>query len=159
MPWGVKKISLLLSEVWTVAPLIVMSSTTREVNPEISVVAAAPKVSVWAPKETCGFAILALVTAPSVNCPVSIDWAVTEKVISLSSTSVVIDWPPVNVKVSEVLYWSVVVPSDKVINWFTVSNAKLPEPSVFKNCPGVPSAPGNVNVLDNVIELGAFNPM
>ena len=38
-----------------------MSSITIEVNPDKSVVAAAPKVNVWAPKETCGFAKLAFV--------------------------------------------------------------------------------------------------
>ena len=45
VPWGVKVISLFAAVVEIVWPLIVISSTTKEVNPSISVVVA-PKVNV-----------------------------------------------------------------------------------------------------------------
>ena len=81
-------------------------------------------------------------------------------VIWLSETSESNPVPPVKVKVSDVLYWSGSPASAaKVINWLTVPNDKLPEPSVFKNCPTRPSAPGKTNVLDVVIAFGAFNPI
>ena len=60
MPCGDKLISLLPAVVERVWPLIVISSTTNEVNPVISVVAA-PKVKVELPKVVVGFARLAFV--------------------------------------------------------------------------------------------------
>ena len=60
MPCGENVISVLLAVVDKVEPLIVILSTTSEVNPVISVVLA-PKVNVDVPKVVVGFAKLAFV--------------------------------------------------------------------------------------------------
>ena len=64
-------------------------------------------------------------------------------VISLSDTTVSIPVPPVNVIVSPVLTESFEPVSAAILNVLTtVPNDRLPEPSVLKNCPDVPSAVG-----------------
>ena len=79
-----------------------MSSITIEVNPDKSVVAAAPKVNVWAPKETCGFAKLAFVI-PAVPDKFEFVIFVASICTWLSETVVVIPEPAWNVNVSFVL--------------------------------------------------------
>ena len=39
----------------------------------------------------------------------------------------------------------------------TVANESAPDPSVFKNCPAVPSAPGNLKVLFAAKVSGVVN--
>ncbi len=66
-----------------------------------------------------------------------------EIVIALLATEVSIPSPPVNVRVSPVFTVSAEPESAAIVNELTtVAKSKLPEPSVFKNCPAVPSACG-----------------
>ena len=77
--------------------------------PDKSVVAAAPKVIVWAPIKTDGFANLTFVTPASVNCVVPIDWLIILKDTLLFETVVLIWELPSKSKVSFVLNVSVPV--------------------------------------------------
>ena len=89
---------MLAAVVEIVWPLIVISSTTKEVNPSISVVAVAPKTIVWPPINTWGFAKLAFVI-PAVPDKLAFvnefAWIST----LLSVTSVSKPGPPANVNV------------------------------------------------------------
>jgi hypothetical protein len=159
VPWGVKVISLFEAVVEIVWPLSVRSSTTNEVIPERSVVAAAPKVIVWAPIKTEGYCNFAFVTPASVNWVVPIELLVTLIVIVFveSSKDESNAVPPVIVNV-----WFVSkapepesVAISSVVS--TVWKAKLPDPSVFKYWPAVPSIEGKVKDLLAASAVGAFN--
>ena len=79
-------------------------------------------------------------------------------VISLFDTVVSIPVPPVNVSVSLVLNVSFEpLSAARVKELEMVSNSKVPEPFVFRNCPEEPSAFGKVNSTLPESEFGAFN--
>ena len=112
-----------------------------------------PNVNVDEPIVVEGFAKLAF-DIPALPDKFEFVNAVALYVIVLSVTTASRPGPPANVKVSAVLYVSVPVSPAKSINWFTVAKSKLPEPSVFKNCPGEPSPSGNTNVVVAETALG-----
>ena len=149
--------SVLPEAVEIVAPLIVILSTTNDVKPAMSVVAA-PKVNVDVPKVVVGFAKLPFEIAALPDKLAFVN-AVAVTVTVLSVTVWTKPPEPAKVSVSAVLYVSVPVSPAKSINWLTVAKSKLPEPSVFKNCPAEPSPFGNVNVVVVVTALGAFKPI
>ena len=81
-------------------------------------------------------------------------------VISLFDTVVSIPVPPVNVRVSLVLNVSLEpLSAASVKELEIVSNSKVPEPFVFRNCPAEPSAAGKVNVVLDEREFAAFSPI
>ena len=68
--------------------------------------------------------------------------------------------PPVNVRVSLVLNVSLEpLSAASVKELEIVSNSKVPEPFVFRNCPAEPSAAGKVNVVLDEREFAAFSPI
>src|SRR6056300_252296 len=106
--------SVLPEVVESVEPLIVILSTTNDVKPAMSVVAA-PNVNVDEPRVVVGFAKLAFEIAA---LPDKFEFVNPVAFIAtlLSVTTVDIPGPPANVKVSAVLYVSVPVSPAKSIN-------------------------------------------
>ena len=106
--WGDNSIFLFEAVVEIVWPLIVMSSTTKEVIPAISVVVE-PKVSVELPNVIVEFANFTFVTPASVNCVVPIELLPIENATWLFVTAVTTCVLPWKSKVSFVLNVSVPV--------------------------------------------------